>query len=298
MKALVTGGAGFIGSHLVTKLIDDGYSVTAVDRRASWENLQGAGRFIQGMFDVRNIEQTRQAMNGVDVVFHLAADISVEKSIRTPLGTYENNVFGTAIALLCASAAGVRRFVNVSSSAVYGDARGILAEGTRIAPISPYGASKAAAELLCKDFTGNTEVTTVRPFNVYGPRQQKEGPYASVVSSFMFEETPTIYGDGEQSRSFLHVDDMIDLLILLATNPRAAGETFNAGGPRAYTVNKVFYITQRARGKDAEQANPIYEEARIGDIKMSEADNSKAWAMLGFVPKIELEAGVMDMVQE
>jgi len=297
MKALVTGGAGFIGSHLVTKLIDDGYAVTVVDRRASWENLQGAGRFIQGMFDVRKIERIRPSMEGIDVVFHLAADISVDKSMRLPLGTYENNVFGTAIALLCASAVGVRRFVNVSSSAVYGDARGRLAEGTRIAPISPYGASKAASELLCKDFIGNTEVTTVRPFNVYGPRQQKEGPYASVVSSFMFEETPTIYGDGEQSRSFLHVDDMVDLLILLATNPRAAGETFNAGGPRAYTVNEVFDITQRARGNDGEEATPIHEEARPGDIKMSEADNSKVRSILGFIPRIELEDGVRGLVQ-
>ena len=286
-RALVTGGAGFIGHHLAQALLARGLEVTVLDdlsvgRR---ENVPAGARFIQG--DVRDPEAVTVALTGADCVFHEAAVVSIRASVEGFLRDADVNLTGTLNLLQCMADSGVRKAVFASSMAVYADSeRPVpLAEGAPLAPISPYGIAKLAAErywlMLCEHhgFSG----TVLRYFNTYGPGQTPT-PYVGVITIFINRllrgETPVIYGDGEQRRDFVHVDDIVSAN-LAALDGDAAGRILNVGTGRATTVNEI------ARALIAELhpgLEPRYAPAQEGEMRNAVADVSAIRAALGWAP--------------
>ena len=286
-RALVTGGAGFIGHHLAQALLARGLEVTVLDdlsvgRR---ENVPSGARFIQG--DVRDPEAVTVALTGADCVFHEAAVVSIRASVEGFLRDADVNLTGTLNLLQCMADSGVRKAVFASSMAVYADSeRPVpLAEGAPLAPISPYGIAKLAAErywlMLCAHhgFSG----TVLRYFNTYGPGQTPT-PYVGVITIFINRllrgETPVIYGDGEQRRDFVHVDDIVSAN-LAALDGDAAGRILNVGTGRATTVNEI------ARALIAELhpgLEPRYAPAQEGEMRNAVADVSAIRAALGWAP--------------
>jgi len=305
-KVLVTGGAGFIGSHIVNRLLAEGFRVTVLDNLSSGkmknieqhlnkENLH----FIKG--DIRDEDAVKQAVRDVDAVIHEAALVSVTRSVENPFPTNEVNVTGTLNLLKACLDSGIKRFIYASSSSVYGETETLPKKETLPPrPVSPYAASKLAAESYCKAFykVYGLESVSLRYFNVYGPRQTY-GPYSGVITIFinrlLSDEPPTIYGDGTQTRDFTDVQDAVQASMLSLKCKNAVGEEFNIATGVQTTINQLVQMLLNLTGKTSLQ--PKHAEPRQGDIKHSYADISKAKRVLGYEPKITLKEGLNKLIE-
>ena len=298
--ALVTGGAGFIGSHLVDALLGLGATVRVLDdlsngRRENLEHVAGRIDFIEG--DIREAEVCRRACGGIDVVFHQAALGSVPRSMKDPATSLAVNIGGTANVLTAARDAGVRRIVYASSSSVYGDSTRLpKREGEEGRPLSPYALSKVVDEELAEVFARcyDLELVGLRYFNVYGPRQDPDGPYAAVIPRFfrayLAAEAPIIYGDGEQTRDFTFVTDAVAANLRGAVAPITAGAcAYNIAGGHRTSVNVLAAAVRDVVGGGPE---PRHEAPRAGDVAHSLADLSSAQRDLGYAPEVALADGL------
>ncbi|HEX5937012.1 MAG TPA: SDR family NAD(P)-dependent oxidoreductase [Actinomycetota bacterium] len=298
-RMLVTGAAGFIGSHLCRRLNAEGHEVVALDdlSEGSLENLRDAAgvRFVQA--DIRDAEAVADAARGCTTIFHHGAKRAVPRSMALPQETTEANVLGTLNVLLAAADEDAV-LVFASSSSVYGDQVVFpLHEDMELRPRSPYAASKVAGEVYCSAFWRSHRVRSVslRYFNVYGPGQDPENEYAAVVPRFVVAclsgAQPVIFGDGEQARDFTYIDDVVDANLAAARAPeRAFGRTFNiGGGERPTSVRQLLRIIA-----DLTQAEPRprFEPARAGDVHLTEADVSLARRTLGYVPSVPIREGL------
>lgn len=299
MRALVTGAAGFIGSHLCDRLVAEEHEVVGLDdlSAGSVDNLAESPSVDLVEGDLRDLDGVRRAARGCDVIFHQGALRSVSRSVEDPERTTEVNVGGTLNVLLAARAEGAR-VVFASSSSVYGDQRELpLHEGLTPQPRSPYAASKLAGEVYCSTWSRIFEVPTVslRYFNVYGPRQDPHSEYATVVPLFILAclggDSPTIHGDGEQARDFTYIDDVIEANLLAARAPEAAvGRAINVGGgARPTTVNGLLRLIAEITGTDPD---PHHVEPRAGDVRITDADISLAADVLLVRPSTTLERGL------
>jgi nucleoside-diphosphate-sugar epimerase len=296
---LVTGGAGFIGSHLVDRLVQHGHRVRVLDNfeTGKHQNLTGAMNHIDLLEgDVRHRETVQQALRDVAVVFHLAALGSVPRSVNDPLTTDQVNVLGTLNLLVAAREAKAKRFVFSSSSSVYGEIAVVPQhEALPCKPISPYGVTKLAGEQYCRVFWHTYGVQTIclRYFNVFGPRQDPASQYAAAIPRFVSRllrnEPPIIFDDGEQSRGFTYIDDVVDANLLAAGIPEACGQAVNVSAGSSVTVNQVVRELRTLLGKDIE---PIHAPARPGDIRHSLADITAARELLGYEPRVDFREGL------
>jgi UDP-glucose 4-epimerase len=297
-KVLVTGGGGFIGSNLVRALLERGDIVRVLDNFATGnrDNLDGVDvEVVEG--ELRSYERVHNAVRGAEVVFHLGALGSVPRSVQDPLTTSAVNVEGTLNVLLAARDEGVRRVVYASSSSVYGSAATLPAqEASPVDPVSPYGVAKLAAERYCVSFSRvyeSFETVVLRYFNVFGPRQSPHSQYAAVVPLFLTAisagEPLTIFGDGEQSRDFTYVQNVVEANLRAAEASGANGRIFNvaAGSPRS--VNTLVETISELLGKPAERR---FEPPRAGDLRDSYADISAAREILGWEPTVDFEDGL------
>ena len=306
-RVLVTGGAGFIGSHLVDRLIKEGFEVTVLDNLSTgkMENLRGhleSGSVRLVKADILDREAVKQALKDAEAVFHLAAITSVPYSIKHPDVTRKVNVEGTRILLDACLDENVERFIYVSSCAVYGEPEYLpIDERHPARPVSPYAESKLEAERLCREFQKayGLKTTIVRPFNVYGPRM-RSGMYGGVIARFIerlrSNKPPIIYGDGTQTRDFVHVWDVVNALMLTLNSQKAIGEIFNVASGVATSIGQLAKLVMELSGVDG--LKPLYRPAREGDIKHSCADVGKAKARLGYEPKISLREGVATLFRQ
>ena len=302
-KYLVTGGAGFIGSHIAETLVKRGDAVRVLDNLSTGkkENLAGfAGRieFIKG--DIRDLETCRRAVEGVVTVFHEAALASVVRSVADPLLNDAINVTGTLNMLLAARDAGVRSFVLASSSAVYGDDPATpKVEGREGKPLSPYGVSKLVDEKYAQVFHAlhGMNAVALRYFNVFGPRQDPTSEYSAVIPLFITKmlrgEFPTIYGDGGQSRDFIFVGDVVRANLAAAASAAAAGEAINVACGAGTTVNRLLDAVNEVLGT---KIAAIHAAPRPGDILHSTADISKAARLMGYVPGVSFLDGLKETI--
>jgi UDP-glucose 4-epimerase len=292
-RALVTGGAGFIGHHLVQRLLSVGHEVCVLDNFATGnrERLEGLDvRLVEG--DLRSYERAHTAVRGTEVVFHLGALPSVPRSVQDPLTTGAVNVEGTLNVLLAARDEGVRRVVFASSSSVYGASPKLpKAEADQPLPISPYGVSKVAAEHYCRAFTAvyGLETVSLRLFNVFGPRQDPLSQYAAVVPRFITAlasgSRPVVYGDGMQTRDFTYVEDVVDAFVLASDAPAARGEVINVCAGEETTLLALLAILYDLLDIETE---PVFEARRAGEVLASRGDRSKAAALLEWEPRRNL----------
>ena len=300
---MVTGGAGFIGSHLVTQLAQMGEQVRVLDSLVSAASQRRAARLaelpgvevVRG--DIRDAGVCRQALMGADSVFHHAAEASVPQSVEDPATCIAVNLGGLVNLLEAARGASVKRFVFASSCAVYGNLPGEeKSEASPVDPLSPYASSKLAGEYLCRNYfhLHGLETVCLRYFNVYGPDQDPNGAYAAVVPKFITAilqgEMPTVYGDGEQSRDFVFVQDIVEANLCAAqAPPEAVARSFNIGSGRSTSLNQILNkLSQLQGGVTALDRQP----ARPGDIRNSRADITAATKLLGFSPSVALEDGL------
>ncbi|HEX2694220.1 MAG TPA: SDR family oxidoreductase [Acidobacteriota bacterium] len=296
---LVTGGAGFIGSHIVELLVRRGARVRVLDNfmTGTRENLApflGAIELVEG--DIRDLATCRNAAAGVDSILHQAALASVLRSVEDPILADAVNVAGTLNMLVAARDAGARSFVLASSSAVYGDAPGLpQQEGEEGAPLSPYAAGKRAGEDYCRVFSSlyGLRTAALRYFNVFGPRQDPASQYAAVIPHFIARmlrgEPPVIYGDGEQSRDFIYVGDVAEANLMAAAVPGLRGEAMNIARGSGTTVNA---LAARINAVLGTHIAPVHEATRPGDVRHSYADISVAAERLGFRPAVPFEEGL------
>ena len=297
--ALVTGGAGFIGSHLVDALMRKGTRVSVIDNLSTGkrENLpEAAMNFVFHEGDIRDWVLLRKVMEGVDVVFHQAAVVSVPLSVAEPLESAAVNEMGTLSVLEAARQAGCRRVVLASSSAVYGDDPELPKhEAMALWPLSPYAVQKMVGERYAGLYSTlyGLETTCLRYFNVFGPRQDPASPYSGVISIFMdravADQAPAIYGDGEQTRDFVYVQDVIAANLLAAAEKGAAGKIFNIGTGITITINRLWQLVAEMAGITL---TPEYKTAREGDILHSVAAIDASRRDLGFVPRVGFEEGL------
>jgi len=298
-KCVVTGGAGFIGSALVRKLLSEKNKVAVIDnlltgRESNLDEVRTQIEFHP--VDIRHRDALTSAMQGADVVFHLAAIPSVPRSIDDPIPSHQVNIDGTFNVFSAAREAGVRRVVYAASSSAYGDSETLPKIETMPArPKSPYAVQKLLGEYYASVFYScfGMETVSLRFFNVYGPRQDPSSPYSGVLSLFMkhilARTSPTIFGDGEQSRDFTFVEDVADLCIHAAKAPAAAGKMYNAGNGGRYTLNFIWEALQKVEGV-AIPAN--YGPPRAGDVRHSMADTTAAVADLCHAPRFTMEEGL------
>ena len=293
MKCLVTGIGGFIGSHLAERLLREGHVVRGVDnflsgKRENLASFQDAIEFVEG--DVRDRELVRRLTQGIDWVFHLAAMVSVPQSVEDPELAHDHNVGGTFNVLLAAKEQRLKKVVLASSAAVYGDDFEPPCVETALPnPLSPYALHKWNGEQYASLFYRIYGLHTVclRFFNVFGPRQDFESPYGAAIPKLLEKilkgERPIIHGDGEQTRDFIHVDDVVSGLLLAAQAPaRASGQVFNLGYGRRLSINRLVEKMLELLGSDL---RPVYGPARPGDVRHSQADVSRARQVLGFQPQ-------------
>src|SRR5262245_53720781 len=299
MKALVTGGGGFIGSNVVRALLARGDDVRGLDNfstgsRANLAGLEHDVQLIEG--DLRSYERVHAAIRGSEVVFHQGALPSVPRSVQDPLTTTAVNVEGTLNVLLAARDEGVRRIVNASSSSVYGN-NGALprVESQAPDPISPYAVAKLAAERFCTSFSRvyGMEIVSLRYFNVFGPRQDPTSQYAAVVPRFIRavadDEAVTVYGDGEQSRDFTFVDNVVSANLLAADAADVSGEILNVATGDSVTVNALADAIGALLDRPVEKS---YEPAREADVHASWADIDAAERLLGYQPQVDFADGL------
>lgn len=302
-KMAVTGGAGFIGSNLAEYLLKRDFSVLVVDNLStgSEQNLAGwteraGSRFQFLQADINETDQLRRAFKGVSRVFHLAAIPSVFRSIADPAATQLSNINGTLSVLTAARDAGVGRVIAASSSSVYGDDPNLPKKENQMGRcLSPYALSKYVTEEYCRLFHSlyGLETVALRYFNVFGPRQDPTSEYSAVIPRFstrMLAGTPPIvYGDGEQTRDFTFIANVVEANWIAATHPNAVGEAFNIGCGTQTSLNQLI---EKLNGILGSRLDPIYESARKGDVRHSVASVDKAAEMLGFVPATSLETGL------
>ncbi len=299
MRALVTGGAGFIGSNLVRALLARGDEVRVLDNfssgnRANLAGLEHEVELVEG--DLRSYERVHAAVRGVEVVYHQGALPSVPRSVQDPLTTTAVNVEGTLNVLLAARDEAVRRVVNASSSSVYGNEGELPRAETQLPdPISPYAVAKLAAERFCTSFSRvySMEVVSLRYFNVFGPRQDPLSQYAAVVPRFIRAvaagQPVTVYGDGEQSRDFTYVDNVVAANLLAAGAASVHGEIVNVATGSSVTVNELADTIGRLLDLSVEKA---YEPERKADVRASWADLASARRLLGYETQVDLEEGL------
>ncbi len=302
---VVTGGAGFIGSHVVTRLIKEGIRVRVIDNLTSGavENFREVANspvleFVQG--DIRNLNQLYQVFEGADVVFHQAALTSVPASVDDPVSTHDVNITGSLNVLSAAQKCKIHRVVLASSSAVYGNSEELPNSEIQCPqPESPYAISKCTGEKYATFFSKYKGIETVclRYFNVYGPRQNPQSEYAAVIPIFITSmlqgERPVIYGNGEQTRDFVHVDDVVEANLLAASTSGISGEVFNIAAGESYSVNQLVELLNGIIGVSLK---PQYQPERKGDVKHSSASVEKARKMLGFMPSLPFEEGLRKTV--
>jgi UDP-glucose 4-epimerase len=296
---LVTGGAGFIGSHIVQHLDRDGHRVRVLDNISTGkrENLLKASEQVEIIEDdVCNVSAVRKAVKDVDYIIHLAAQVSVPLSIDDPATTEEINSQGTLNVLMAARDENVKRFVLASSCAVYGDNPNLpLHEDLRPAPLSPYAITKLAGEHYCQVFHGLYGLPTValRFLNVFGPGQSSNSAYAAAIPKFFEAITnghqPTVYGDGEQTRDFIYVENIVKANMLACTCKDAVGQVINIGSGIETSLNQLLKTIGKIAGYEAK---PIYAPPRQGDIRNSVGDVTLARKLLGFECRIDLEEGL------
>jgi len=298
MKALVTGGAGFIGSHIVDRLLKDGHEVVVLDDFSTGHrsNLadHNALTIVEG--DISNYDTVKQCMQGVDWVFHKAAVASVPKTVNDPVGSSLVNYHGTLHLLEAARDNKVKRFVFASSAALYGD-EPTLPKVETMCPVtlSPYAVDKLASEFACGMYTKlyGLETVCLRYFNVYGPRQDPSSPYSGVISIFTNKlknkETPTIFGDGEQTRDFVFVSDVVEANMKALTTEKGTGQYFNIATGNKITLNNLLKTLCEIYSINF---NVNYGEPRMGDIKESYAVVDKAKSVLKWTPEVELTYGL------
>ena len=297
---LVTGGAGFIGSHIAARLLEDGHCVRVLDnfatgRRSNLAALGGDLELIEG--DIQSYERASKALRGCEVVFHQAALPSVPRSVQDPLTSNATNVVGTLNVLLAARDHDVRRVICASSSSVYGSAAATAPkhEDQTALPISPYATAKLAGEGYARSFYNvyGLETVALRYFNVFGPRQDPTSQYAAVIPNFitaiMAGERPVIFGDGQQSRDFTYVANVVDANLLAVSAPNVAGKVYNVACGKRVTLRDLVEELCDLLGSDIE---PVYGEPRAGDIRHSLADLSRAHSELGYVPSVALREGL------
>lgn len=297
--ALVTGGAGFIGSHLVESLARRGQRVRVVDDfstglSSNLAHIEPAPEIIEG--DVANAAVIQRAVQGVGVIFHLAALASVQRSIEAPEDTHHVCASGTLNVLDTARRAGVRRFVYAASSSAYGIPAGeVQTENDPLAPLSPYAAAKLAGEFYAQSFTAAFGLETVRLrfFNIFGPRQRADSPYSGVIALFAAAlnagRTPTIYGDGLQTRDFTFVTDVVQALMHAAQTPGISGRVYNIGTGRGTSVLDLVAALNRQLGTNIA---PQHAAPRAGDVRHSRADISRARQELDYQPEVSFEDGL------
>lgn len=296
---LVTGGAGFIGSNLTEKLLEDSHTVRVLDNLSTGkeENIKGlidSIEFVKG--DLREVSAVEAAVKGMDYVIHLAALGSVPRSVEDPATTHEVNATGTLNILNASKDAGVKRVVYASSSSVYGDTPVLpKREDMNTAPLSPYAVSKLCGEHYCRAFykVYGLETVALRYFNVYGKRQDPDSQYAAVIPKFITalleERSASIYGNGEQTRDFTFVDDCNQANIKACFAKDAAGAFLNVGSGSRISINELFRKIRDAAGKDIE---PVHVEPRKGDVRDSLADIKKAMKLLNYEPAFNINDGI------
>ncbi len=302
VSVLITGGAGFIGSHLVDKLVQLGAKVRVLDDFSTGKKENIAHLIERGEIELMEGSLTdpkavKRAVEGVEFVFHQGAIPSVPRSVEDPLTTHQVNATGTLLLLLAARDARVKRVVFASSSSVYGDTPTLpKREDMTPNPKSPYALSKLVGEHLCTLFWElyGLETVSLRYFNIFGPRQDPTSQYAAVIPRFITAliqgKPPTIYGDGEQTRDFTFVENCVHANLLAAKAEGVAGEVFNVGAGRQTSINELFKLIRSLIGAD--HIDPIYAPPRPGDVRHSLADIKKAQKLLGYQPLISLEEGL------
>lgn len=299
-QILVTGGAGFIGSHLTSALVDQGANVRVLDNLSSGflDNLNGLDiSFVEG--DVTDFETVEAAVSGCDLIFHQAAMVSVPRSLKEPVLNHHTNVTGTLNILEAGRRSGVKRIIYASSAAVYGDKNSVPhQEDHALFPVTPYAAAKQMNEVIASTYARayGLEAVGLRYMNVFGPRQDPSSPYSGVLSIFcraaLNNQICTIYGDGEQTRDFIFVDDVVGANLLAAQLPSAQipdPPVFNIGGGRQSSLNEIVDLLGRVVER------PLltnYQPAREGDIRHSVADISRARKLLNFEPQESIVTGL------
>lgn len=296
MKYLVTGGAGFIGANLVKRILSEGHEVVVLDNYCAGkfpERMQSGASYIEG--DIRNEADLKKAAAGTDGIFHLAAVPRVPYSVEHPFETHDNNVTGTLKVLIAARDLGVKRVIFSTSSSVYGGNKGkaALSEDMTPEPMSPYALHKLTGQHYCRLFANlyGLETVSLCYFNIYGPYLDPEGAYALVIGKFLRQrshgEPLTICGDGEYYRDYTHVSDAVEAnLLAMTSNHVGRGEVINIGFGRPFSVNEIAKLI----GGPTVTIPP-----RPGDVRYSQADNSKAKRLLGWEPKVDLEKGLEEL---
>ena len=302
-RILVTGGAGFIGSHIAERLCENNdvvvYDDLSAGRESNLSGFDGKVDFVRG--DVRDSNALGEAVRGVNVAFHCAARVSVTESVEDPVGTSKVNVGGTLRLLWECKKAGVERVVFPSSAAVYGSSPEIpKKEDMQPDADSPYAASKIVGEQYCRLFSKVYDLPTVilRCFNVYGPRQDESSPYASVIPRFVTAmldgERPRIFGDGGQTRDFIFIDDVVEGFLLAASVEGVRGDTINIASGRSLSILELLETLRQVLGTEVE---PELVAERPGDVRHSLADISRAKSKLGFAPRVDHAEGLRRTVE-
>ncbi|MCY4525876.1 MAG: SDR family oxidoreductase [Anaerolineaceae bacterium] len=298
---VVTGGAGFIGSHICERLLRDGHTVRIVDNflTGSPDNiahLRDEDRLTVRELDIADLDSLVGVFEGADFVLHQAALPSVPRSVAQPQETWRHCATGTLNVLVAARASGVRRVVNASSSSVYGDSpQDSKHEGLPLRPLSPYAAAKLAGEALCQAWgtSYGLETVSLRYFNVYGPRQDPHSDYAAVIPLFISlmlkGQRPSITGDGGETRGFTYVDDVVEANLLALNAPRAAGQVLNIGSAGSTCIRQLVDVLNEVLGT---QLPPVFVARRPGDIRHSRADVGRAGDLLGYNPTVDLKEGL------
>jgi nucleoside-diphosphate-sugar epimerase len=299
-KVLVTGGAGFIGSNLAEELINQGAKVSVIDNlitgfKENLEEIKGDFDFING--DINDDAKLKRALEGVEIVFHQAALPSVPRSVENPAETHQACVNGTFNLLLKSKESGVRRVVYAASSSAYGNQKTLPKVETMLPmPLSPYAGAKLMGEYYCQVFsqTYNLETVCLRYFNVFGPRQNPSSQYSGVISRFidalMSNETPIIYGDGEQSRDFTFIANVVNANIQASSTTKGVGKIINVANGERITLNQLLDVLKEITGKTNAQAEYLPE--RVGDVKHSQADNNLAKEYLQYEKVFDLHEGL------